>query len=335
LKRRRLVILGVAVVLLGASAALWDASNQVLYPYVRDERWQAAFETRCEPWLDDVAYADLRGGGVAGDRPLELSCAQAAQLPGVDHEARRDDGKKVRWRQYPGPAQSPIWLHVHGGTGHLLHGTRYLPPARRLGFRLAVMELGNHGRSWHDGRGVAMGCLEGDDVAAVVADVARLEPGVPLLVHAASMGTMAAVRGLAGAPPAHVKALVLEGPLPSLGHILREGRNVPRVPGMVAAVVAWLAGVRRGVDFEACAPLHRLKDVAIPTWVVGTAQDNLVPRNWLDVTAQRLPAAAGVVVTQFEKGAHAAVWNGQPQAYEDGVAALWARGVAGGVNPGR
>src|SRR4051812_33985491 len=114
-----------AVVVVGMAlmgAALWALSSELVFPFGHDARWDQTTRATCSDWLNQVAYADLSDGARTGTRPLELSCADAMTLPGLDLVSPEG----IRVRLYDGAASegSPIMLHVHGASGNVLHGAR-------------------------------------------------------------------------------------------------------------------------------------------------------------------------------------------------------------------
>lgn len=298
-------------------------TDQVLYFKYGKARWAQQRPGLCSPARRQLVYADLQPGHNA-QRPLELSCEAARQLPGHSDYALTRDGLKIHYRLFETASeQAPLLLHVPGITSSWLDGARYAPLAKRLGFRLAVLELRNHGISGNNGQGAAYGCLERQDVLAVVRSLQQRYPQRPMLIWGASMGSMSVLNAAAELRSiAAVKALVLENLPTSMREVLEESFS-PGKPGLLyEAVVSW-ASVRNQVDYRRCAPLALGPALRIPAFVSVSSSDTLTPPAMVRRFYDSLPAGQGHRFKLYPYGQHAAIWNGQPKAYEADILAFW------------
>lgn len=309
------------------SVGLYEAGGKLIY-WGLDNRADGLVKRspRCTEWQRTKGFADLRPGHDP-KQPLELSCTEALTQRGEDRYVTAATGMHIRYRVYPSPLgpQAPQMLYVHGISAQLLHGARFLRMAERLGFQLVVMELSNHGESDTNGKGAAYGCRESADVVAVVRDLAQRHPQRDLLIYATSMGTMATLNAMPQLPiHPRLRGLVLENPIPALDQVLKQHPRRPRwFPSVLLDGAVTMAGWRAGYNFQSCAPAHLIPHAIYPVWIPIAAHDELVAVSLAKTVYQLWPAHLPRQLTVYPHGVHAAVWNGQPQAFERDLGQFW------------
>lgn len=337
-------------------SAAYYLSDMLLYRGNRTKaQWQQATEPVCSTWLTTVAYSNL-SQSASSETPLDFPCAEAEVLPGEVLHVNNTEGLALRYKVFSNPTEPqaegsqgqggqvnltqggapalkgpPLWLHVHGINGNLLHGARYFKAASRLGFQLVAMELSNHGMSGNNRRGAAYGCRENGDVVAVFEDLLKRFPDRDVLITASSMGTMAlanaAEKLVAPAHGGRLVAVSLESPIPTVRQIVLESPQSPKLPLPLVNIALFIAQTRAGVDFEACAPLNNLKFLQVPTIVQHAEPDDLVPVHLARMEFEALPKNLPNVFKVYPKGGHSAVWNGNQQEFESDLQAIWAAGL--------
>ncbi|MGV3524048.1 MAG: alpha/beta hydrolase [Candidatus Sericytochromatia bacterium] len=327
IQRRLLEILAlllVAIPLCGV-LVLYEQAGQLIYYRYGKARWSQLRPGTCSPSRKALVFADMRSAPPAKGRqqpPLELSCEAAQQLPAQSAYATAPDGLRLHYRVWDAPPGRPLLLHVPGLTSTWLDAARYVKPAERMGFQLATLELRNHGISGNDGRGAGYGCREGADLVAVVKALVRDQPARPLYIWGSSMGSMTLLnaQGLKAAAPGW-RAAVLENPPSSMRARLQEA--TPGYPGLVYDALLGMASWRSGLDLTRCAPVKLAPDFPVPALVTVSAQDSMTPPAMAEAVYRALPRGRGSHYQIYPQGAHAAIWNGQPQRYEADLKAFW------------
>lgn len=327
---RKLLLQILALLLLAIPFAgllvLNDLADKIIFFKYGPERWAMQRPGVCSPARRELVYADLRPGRqiAGGDKPLEISCEQARRLPAVSDYTNTADGLKIHYRVFDSDRpDAPLLLHVPGITSSWLDGARYAGVAKRLGFRLAVLELRNHGISGNNGMGAAYGCREREDVLAVVKALQARFPARPMLIWSSSMGTMSVLNAtpeLAQMP--EVKGLLLENFPTSLRDVVEVSFS-PGHPALLYDSVLALAGFRHGVNFKACSPVALVKDLSIPAFVTVTRADDLTPVAMVEKAYSAFPTGRGHRYKLYPHGRHAAIWNGQPEVYEADIRQFW------------
>ncbi len=311
---------------------LYDRAGDIIFFKYGEQGWAMQRPAKCSDSRKALVYADMRPGQ-KGDKPLELSCEAAEALPAQTFFARNPEGLDIHYKVYKAPKPgAPLMLHVPGITSTYLDGTRYYPMAGRLGFQLVTLDLSNHGISGNNAQGAAYGCREQADVLTVVKELMRRYPGRDLMLTGTSMGTMAianAADELLALPEAkHIVAIQLENPPSSLRDTVGFHRDGQGFPGVVIDAVVWLAGLRSGHDFTACAPIRQVAALQRPVLVHQVEGDTIVSVDMARKVFAALPPGLPHQFKLYPHGKHAAVWNGQPEAYERDLAALWQAGLA-------
>lgn len=325
MKRRVIIIL--LLLLLSSSAALaalmYQQAGQVLYPRLPYDIWTRQRPALCSPKRKELVYADMRPGQTNPLKPLELSCEQAKQLPAESGYATTNSGMRIYYRLYGKNKKWPIMLHVSGITSTWLDAVRYVPMAQRIGFRLATMDLSNHGISDNNGMGAAYGCREAEDVLAVLKRLNQMAPKSAVFLTGTSMGTMAIANAAHKIDYSQVKAVMLENPVSSLPDIMHQRAANSWIPEPVWLGIIQIAGWRAGYDFHECSPLHQLKYLKVPTLVMTSARDKGVSVAMVESVYRALPLGLHHQLKVYPFGAHAAVWNGQPKEYETDLMQFW------------
>jgi predicted alpha/beta-fold hydrolase len=317
--------------------ALFHISDLLIFPFKPREKWTSVETIECSQWMKDWAYADLSQGG-PGKQSIDISCQDSLNLPSQSFYVTNPSSEKIHYKVYDNiPSDKreltdimPLFLHVHGVAGTYMHGARYFKMAQRLGFQLVVMEMSNHGLSEHNSLGASYGCREQYDVIAVI-DALKIQfPGRKILAHGTSMGSMALVNASAKIMSNTdeyerkiLQALVLESPIPSVARLVVSSPKRPNVPQFLIDMGVWLAGVRARVDFDSCQPIDSAPAINVPTYVYNTVNDDIIHHQYSTQVADAIPAQFLFRRKVFEKGAHSAVWNGQPEEVEQDIKDLW------------
>lgn len=294
------------------------AGKSIYYKYGK-AHWQQSHPAECTPYRKSY-FEDL------GVTPIDHHCAETLNLPASSYFAQTPDGLKIHYRIFDGLSAAPILLHVSGITSDWLNGARYVKAAERMGFQLIAMEMRSHGSSDVDGKGVAYGCKENQDVVAVLHNLEERFPKRPVYLWGTSGATMAVLNAaptLAKMP--FVKALVLENPISSLADVAQT--KSPGLPGFVYQGFLSMASWRAGVNFETCAAIRQAPKLRQPTLVTVAQTDTLTPVSM----AEKVYAAVGSkskVFKVYPQGQHERIWNGQPRAYEADLKAHWEQALA-------
>jgi predicted alpha/beta-fold hydrolase len=319
------------------AGALFYLSDLLIFPFKPREKWTAVETIECSKWMDEWAYADLTDGG-PGKKPVDLSCQDSLVLPGQSFYVNNSSGERIHYKVYdniapeqkPASDLMPLFLHVHGVSGTHMHGARYFKMAQRLGFQLVAMDLSNHGLSDHNNLGASYGCREQHDVVAVINALKEQFPGRRILAHGTSMGSMALLNASATVMTEEalnnsksIYALVLENPIPSVEQLTLNTPKKPNVPQSFIAAGVWLAGKRARVDFNSCQPVDAAPKVTVPTYILNAVNDDIVQPEVSAQVVAAIPKENVFRVKVFNKGAHSAVWNGQPREVEQDLLDLW------------
>lgn len=323
-----LIGLGVAALLYAWLVVFF--ADRTIYFLMDARGWEAHRRDMCTDLRRRYFFGDLRAGSRDESRPLELSCEQAVAVPVTQRWIVNPRGQRLSVRRYAGPGpDAPILLYVPGVSANYLAGTRYIPMARRLGFELVILEMGNHGSSDSDGTGAAYGCREKDDITAMLASLAQSDPGRPILLFGSSMSAMATVNAapeLARFPD--LKAVVLESAPSSLRGMIAAFAHKLHLPGFLEDQVYWLVEQRTGFRYADCALPPLAKYLPVPAWVTIAEPDIMVPLEMAHEVYQALPPGLPHRLSIYPHGDHSAVWNGQPEQFEAELKAFWDASLA-------
>jgi pimeloyl-ACP methyl ester carboxylesterase len=309
-------------------------SNQLLYYRRSPKEWAKPKKLECSDWLRKTAYASVVPGKpnfFDPDKPAEMSCESALSLVPTDFHAVSKDGLKIHYVTFPPETDRPVFLHIHGIAGNYLHGLRYKPMAERLGFQFVGIDLGNHGKSDHTGKGAAYGCREDGDIIAVVEDILKQSPGRDFYLHATSMGAMALSNAMpylmASQYRNQIVAVSLENPIRSVSDIVLRSPKRPPLPDFVIQSGLAMAGWRSGFSFESCKPVDNVPFARIPILIQWSENDDLVTKELVEEFVSALPAHVPHRFEVFKGGSHSAVWNADPAAYERQTKENWESGL--------
>ncbi len=295
----------------------------------------------CNEWHHNETFKDHRVEPKPNAAIQIPSCEQAQKTPKREFYLLNRDRMRIRYllfnEQDELAEDAPLWLHVHGITSSWLHGIRYLDAAKRLGFRLVVMEMQNHGKSQRHREGSSWGCREKWDVIGVLDQLQKRFPQSKLLITASSMGTITTSLAAIEAPSLfqHVKALVYESPISSVTYTINSMGEVMSLPNFVTQMILdttlALAKKRSSIDFRSCFPDPNTHSVEIPTLLLLSEQE-------FSKTAQRTqfreyPYHRWLDIYPLERGTHSAYWNYQPEAFEAAIAGYWQQVNSDGLPP--
>ena len=330
-------VFGIAILSVAALIFVYyRLTNILMYWDVDPAVAKTQREAICSDWLSDVAYGDLRPGAAKGTA-VDISCEDIFKVPFEELPVKTETGFALRSRLFslqlqngqPPKDDTPIFIHIHGISGNWLHGARYVKMASRLGMRLAVVELSNHGFSANNGLGAALGCREKDDVIALMKYLYTRYPQAPLYLHGTSMGTMAIFNGITEIQEldSHkmLKALAIENPIPSLRHMVMDSSMRPPLPEFLLEGALKFADFRTGLNFDKCRPIDKVAAVNRPTLIYQTVKDDIVPEKFSQLVMDTLPQGVTKEMKVFQNGSHSAVWNGQPEEVESMLASFWTK----------
>jgi len=207
----------------------------------------------------------------------KLLSAAPARIPdsalAVPHESvtfQSNSGSLIHGWFVAGTPGRGVVVLLHGIKGNRLDMVRRAEFLNRAGYSVLLFDFQAHGES--PGRQVTLGHLESRDAAAAVAFAQGRRPAEPVSIIGVSLGGAAA---LIGPEPLPLRALVLEAVYPRIQEAVTNRIRV-RV-GPLADVIAPLMFVqfkpRAGIPIADLAPLHRLKAVTTPVFVITGAED--------------------------------------------------------------
>lgn len=285
-------------------------------------------EAICNEWHKTETFADHR----IGPQPKTITipkCEEAkAKAQYKEHRLKNILGTWTRIVEINDELapSAPIWLHVHGITSNWLHGLRYQEAAARLGFRLMMVELLNHGKSQRVGGGTSWGCKEKYDIISALQQILHLYPEAKILVTATSMGTLAVTEAalMEGTSWQSVKGVVFESPIPDL-HTLYTllAKRFPLPMSMFPSYdgLLSLASLRSDTDFKRC--FQMTKKSKTPLLIMLSEFEYPEPSlRELVISKTRFEQ---ITTVQFPRGNHSAYWNYQPEEFEKEIGDFYRR----------
>jgi len=170
---------------------------------------------------------------------LGMSCRRinGAFVERTDFDVENARGEVLRCSKWtPNTASRRYILYLHSNSSCRLAVVRspLLPTAASVGATLVSFDFAGCGIS--DGDVVTLGANEKDDVAKVVAEITRADPGAQIVLWGRSMGAASALLYCEAHGDDSVRALVLDSPRvrrrrPSEGRAIRRPRaQVPLAP---------------------------------------------------------------------------------------------------------
>lgn len=289
----------------------------------------------CNLWHLKTTFADLRNPIPENSVIKVPSCQEARRTTVIETFVTTQENLKIRYVEFPKQAQldedTPIWLHIHGITDSWLHGVRYLGAAQRMGFRMVVMELQNHGKSERHPYGSSFGCREKWDILAVLKDMRFRYPSSPILITATSMGTISATLAAFEDPESFesVKAMVYESPVATFRHLERfintKYSLPPQLTSTFMKLTLELSFLKSKTNFKTCFPKETEENriVQTPTLLQVSMQEYPQPE-FLDFF-RSFPLHKSIAIKKFDRGSHSAYWNYQPEEFENSIGQFWSK----------
>ena len=190
-----------------------------------------------------LAYAPVAFGALQVHRPHVRAVWSMDEPAPRSVEVEAPDGAVLRGWTWAGRTdRSPLVLLLHGigaSRGDVVHLGRIY---RQRGWAVGMFDSRGHGES--DSMTVTFGVKERSDVRAIVEQLTRHDPAIPVALHGCSLGASIALQAAAELP--QVRAVVAEAPFLDLA-------------SMASARVSWLPGPLATVGlltFRAAAPIE-------------------------------------------------------------------------------
>lgn len=223
------------------------------------------------------------------------SLAQIQQLPHQNWEITSHDGLALKGIYYPGGSDKTV-IWVHGYTSHAERESAY--PGlfyRSLGFNVLVPYLRAHGPS--EGKYIALGALEHQDMMKWVDRVNQEHPNGSILIHGLSMGG-GIVLDLCDKEMKNVKCLLADAPTFRIADLFRDvSRQVfKKSHEKVYAQLLRRFKAEFGVDAESFDALKTIGNCKYPLLLSAGSNEphadmfeQLRERNPMDTTVVILP----------------------------------------------
>jgi pimeloyl-ACP methyl ester carboxylesterase len=307
----------VALALIGGvpvffAAGLWLAGNQLLHP-----AWRGATKdfTVCGAELT-AAWGDgcgnLRLNGALRFSEVTVPSPNGYDLPGWLVRAA-DNGR---------PSAPGAIMLVHGGGSDRREVTRHAPYFLDRGLDVLTLDLGCHGEAPCPVAGLSYGERESQDVVAAYLYLAERYPQV--VAMGSSVGAASLLIALPAMP--HLAGVIAENPMAGFDRLIRETPASQSIP-------SWFTGLliesvkRRGRFTALLSPENSLALVKdVPIFFIHSRRDEIVPVLQSQELAGRY---RGPKTTWWpEHGAHSAIWDSDPAAYEARLTAFLAGLVA-------
>jgi hypothetical protein len=139
-----------------------------------------------------------------------------------------------------------------------------------------------------------------------------------VLLHGWSIGATMALQTAARSPwRDKVRGLVLDSPILDWRGFVRRLTAGRGVPGPLAELGVRAAAGRLGLDTAAFARMAQGEDLRVPTLVLHSPDDTVASWHAVQLLADRQEEL--VSLQRFQGADHAALWNIDPQGYEDTV----------------
>ena len=234
-RRRRLIILGLALIVL-AIGALWGVGYAL-----------------SRPTLARVGAA-----------PADLE-AETVRIP------RTGGAPIVGWLARGAPGQGAVLLlhGVHANRSVMVARARFL---RRAGYSVLLVDLPAHGESGGDR--ISFGARESEGARAALAYLRRALPAERVGAIGASLGGASLLLGQGELAANGADAVVLEAVYPTIEEAIADRLRIwlgPRGPSL-APLLTWQLRPQTGVAAEELRPIDRVGQVHVPLlFVVGEA----------------------------------------------------------------
>ncbi len=267
-------------------------------------------------WWSSTVYP---GPAAAGHEAEDV----VVELPG---------GPAPAWHVPPRDRSGPlagqgIWgIAVHGRGGRRTEGLKALDAASELGIDMLLMSYRNDGEAPDaaDGR-YGLGVTEWEDIEAG-AQYALDQGAQELVLFGWSMGGAIALQMADRSPlAAHVRALVLTGPVVDWVDVLGYQARANRIPHAVGRLGQWFiandagrrtTGLAAPVDLKALNWIDRADQLHVRTLIMHSTDDPVVPYG-----PSRDLAARNEMVTfvPFAQARHVKEWNYDPTRWNSQV----------------
>ncbi|QBD75497.1 alpha/beta fold hydrolase [Ktedonosporobacter rubrisoli] len=272
---------------------------------------------------------------------------QASQLP--------EPGSQVRWNKFvyhgdpqsalgltfeevrvPGPlgelaawqlaGQRETWLVlVHGFHATREEALRALPTIARQGFPALVLSYRNDpGAPCSPDQLYHLGDTEWQDVEAGVR-YALAQGARDVIVFGWSMGGSIVETFLhRSAYAAQVRAVILDSPILNWQRVLQAQLSLLHLPRWLGSILRMMVEWRAQISFAKLNYEHpSANEREIPTLLLHSTADALVPVTSSDIFARTHSTC--VTYRRMEEAEHTLLWNLDPQAYENDLAAFLQR----------
>jgi pimeloyl-ACP methyl ester carboxylesterase len=325
------VWVGLSLVLVGSiSFLLYYLSGLLIFGGRIPSHFYRPLEPVCNEWYDAEVFADKRSEEEKAKSPVRLrTCAESLTLPKDTLLLTTQEGIKVRLvvpDSLDTGADLPIWLHIHGITDSYLNGMRFYDAAHRLGFKLMMLELQNHGGSDRHPQGASWGCRERWDLIATMDYINNRYPSSEVLITATSMGTLTVTEAILTQPESFdkVRGLIYESPISSFDNVLEricfKWSQRDFCKSLWHGLIFGLSHWRTDVDLASCHQPDMLK-TGIPTMLWLSEEE--YPTAAIRELSQQLPRHTQVRTTVYPRGSHSAYYGSQPERTEEDIREFW------------
>lgn len=261
------------------------------------------------------------GGELTAGTEVELSPRVLRGDPGsacgLDYMDVLVDGELGELPAWYVPAMRGTWvIAVHGPGADRRQALPVLPVLRQLRLPALVVSLrGDQGAPASPDRLGHFGETEWRDVEAAVR-FAKEHGAGRIILYGWSLGGDAVLQTAARSDfRDSLAGLVLDSPVLDLPASVRGRAARAGVPAAPAQLGAWAAQGRTGVDLAGFARLAEGTDLQAPTLLLHSPQDAIAPWAAAERLARRRPDL--VSLRPIADAAHAALWNADPQGYEE------------------
>lgn len=229
-------------------------------------------------------------------------------------------------------ADAPLWgknvwaIMVHGRGGVRAEGIKALPSAQRMGMHSILMSYRNDGEApaAPDGR-YGLGITEWEDVEVAIGYA--LERGAEeIVLFGWSMGGAISLQTADRSPlAAHIRGLVLTGPVIDWIDVLAHQARALKIPEPVGRLTRWFISAKAGRRFTGLASpldlkvlnwIDRADQLHVRTLILHSVDDDVVPYGPSRDLAQK---NRRVTFVPFTRARHVKEWNHKPQRWEEHV----------------
>lgn len=266
----------------------------------------------------------------------DLSAGSVGRMVGWWYSAPEDLGLRVERITYPtelGDMEAwivrPRWprkrrwaVHVHGRGADAAEALRGVIPAAAAGITSMVIRYRNDaGQPAGERERYAMGLAEAHDVDAAVGEALSRGAERVTLFGWSMGGTACLVAARDGRHRGAIDGMVLDSPATDWPGLLRAQTRSRRLPGWIADLgMAYLSGdavkggVPGGLNLEELTPEAFAPGLAVPTLILASEADQLVPWQGSLRLAELRPDM--VQLEKFYDAGHVRLWNANPERWE-------------------